>query len=126
MVAKNTRSRKKTNNGKQRRATKAKSRVKLSEPRRRNRRIAAAVVRAQDALKHADHLKGVGSEADLGHTGNRTQKFVSHLREWTRSSAYILGGIYDYNPDDLVINKGLGVRIYQDMRREPYIKAAFG
>ena len=123
MVAHARTSRKKNKPGKKRRPT-AKHKRFTGNPRARNRRIAAAVVRDQDALKLADHLKGVGPEAGPGHTGNRTQKFVSHLREWTRSSAYILGGIYDYNPDDLVINKGLGVRIYQDMRREPYIKAA--
>lgn len=32
--------------------------------------------------------------------------------------------IYPYNPDDLVRAKGKGLKIYQDMAREPYIKAA--
>ena len=47
-----------------------------------------------------------------------------YMREWTQSALAIQGGTYDYNPDDLIIDKGIGVRIYQDMRRDPYVKAA--
>ncbi len=47
-----------------------------------------------------------------------------YMRERTQSALAIQGGTYDYNPDDLIIDKGVGVRIYQDMRRDPYVKAA--
>lgn len=43
--------------------------------------------------------------------------------EWTRSGNAILGLIYDRNPDDLVASKAMRVKVYQDMLRDPYIKA---
>ncbi len=46
------------------------------------------------------------------------------LKEWTQSAVAMTGGLHDYNPDELVINKGDGVRVYQDMLRDPYVKAA--
>lgn len=46
------------------------------------------------------------------------------FKEWTKSALAMLGGVSDYNPDDLVLAKGDGVRIYQDMLRDPYVKAA--
>lgn len=54
----------------------------------------------------------------------RTTAMQGMMKEWTQSALAMLGGLSDYNPDDLVLSKGTGVKIYQDMIRDPYVKAA--
>ena len=77
--------------------------------------------------KYASHLPGDrnGGIADATAGGKSRRRASDDLfNDLTRSSIAIMGGLHDYNPDDLVINKGIGVRVYQDMRRDPYVKAA--
>jgi hypothetical protein len=59
-------------------------------------------------------------------SGGRSRHVIANgmMEEWTRSAIALIGSLYDYNPDDLVLSKGQGVRIYQDMVRDPYVKAA--
>ena len=46
-------------------------------------------------------------------------------KESVVSGRAVQGGIWEnYNPDDLVRAKGKGVKVYQDMARDPYVKAA--
>ena len=52
--------------------------------------------------------------------GLRTVQFG----EQAKTFAALVGQALDYNPDDLVIHTGDGVRIYQDMLRDPYVKGA--
>ncbi len=40
--------------------------------------------------------------------------------KWNGNASWLLA----YNPDDLVKSKGKGIKIYQDMIREPFVKAA--
>lgn len=45
------------------------------------------------------------------------------MREWTQAATALLYQTFDYNPDDLVQTKGQHVKIYQQMVRDPYVKA---
>lgn len=58
------------------------------------------------------------------HSSAKVRVTVDNLfKEMALASSAIFGYTADYNPDDLVIDKGMGVKIYQDMLRDPYIKA---
>jgi len=64
-------------------------------------------------------------------TENTAQQIVRHAEAPPKgevgAASNLLGGftrLFPYNPDDLVRSKGSGLKIYQEMLREPYIKAA--
>jgi SPP1 gp7 family putative phage head morphogenesis protein len=46
--------------------------------------------------------------------------FNTAFKNWTGTATWMRS----YNPDDLVREKGQGIRIYQEMTREPFVKAA--
>lgn len=71
-------------------------------------------------MPYADDLEP--DDPNFGMSSHR--RVDALLKEWTRSAQYAQGQIWDYNPDDLVQDKGRGVEVYQDMRRDPYVKAA--
>lgn len=45
------------------------------------------------------------------------------MKEWTMAAQALLYQTFDYNPDDLVQTKGQHVKLYQQMVRDPYVKA---
>lgn len=66
-----------------------------------------------DGTRQTEELFGMGS----------ANKIDALMREWTKSAEYLHGHIVDQNPDDLILEKGNSVAVYQDMRRDPYVKA---
>lgn len=74
------------------------------------------------AVPHTAAQPTRDQEADWGSTG---QRFLTKalLSEWTESALAILHGTFDYNPDELVRDKGKHVRVYQEMTKDPYVKA---
>lgn len=78
----------------------------------------AAVKQYREAS--ANPTNGTSEDVPWDSSGSRRVK----MREIAKSAAAVLGELEDWNPDDLVIDKGDGVGVYQDMLRDPYVKGA--
>ncbi len=98
---------------------------------KKKKKMAAPRSRPRNRVSKYDDHDGSGRDGNgvmlaQAASGGKTRRKASDelFKDLTRSSIAIMGGLHDYNPDDLVINKGVGVRVYQDMRRDPYVKAA--
>src|SRR5688572_30212011 len=64
-----------------------------------------------------------GGTMDEALSGGRRFLTNALMREWTESAQAILNETWDYNPDDLVQQKGKHIKVYQEMLRDPYVKA---
>lgn len=64
-----------------------------------------------------------GGTLDEASAGGHRLLTTKLMREWTESAQAILNETWDYNPDDLVQQKGKHIKVYQEMLRDPYVKA---
>lgn len=64
-----------------------------------------------------------GGTMDEASSSGRRFITSAMLAEWTQSAAALLHETWDYNPDDLVQQKGKHIKVYQEMLRDPYVKA---
>lgn len=85
------------------------------------RNIRAAIVAGVTAFRAT--FAGTASPAPSAPTPNEKPR-VKDAK--TGSPSYLAGmDIFPFNPDDLVRFKGKRLQIYQDMMKEPHVKAAF-